>query len=184
MAALIERKFKPVIGMSLTQVRNVGGIWMFSFGPLVRVPGKRVWRSTWTVHGYCPWRLLHRNRIVVGCDDQWNPPNMGSRSCSLPLPESWSKSLGHRIVTDLLGTPESLAEGNTTNAGRFQLVRVSSDRFGGLRLHLSGGFIVELITVASRGQQWRLMAGDDAKCDILVGSGEVLAAPESPEPGS
>lgn len=151
---------------------------MFDFGSLVRVPGKDAWRPEWTLHVQCPWRIVSRRGIVVGCDDRWlTVEEETSSSYPTTTPKSWNSSLGCVIVARLFGKPGSDEEESALSRKTYHLIRPVADRFGGVRLFLSGGYTIEVVPAASRSEQWRLFRAGDLKSHLVVGAGVILEEP-------
>lgn len=175
---VIEHHLSKIVGLPLAQISEAGGIWMFDFGSLVRIPGKNAWRSDWTLHVQCPWRIVSRNGILVGCDDRWlNVEEATSSSYPTTTPNSWSDSLGCAIVARFLGKPEADKEEGALRGDRNELIRAVADRFGGVRLSLSGGHAIEIVPAASRSEQWRFFRAGDIKSHFVVGAGVILEEP-------
>ena len=143
MAALadeIDSALRRLIGLRMTLARNAGDMKVLHFGE-VRPHPKRGTMGEYALHIQCPWRLVTAERIVTGSTDT-------------------EPSLQDRRFLDLFGgDPETRSHENRTPWLVVEGVR--GDPLGGAKVHLSGGYSLEILPVgtneADDDENWRLL---------------------------
>ena len=153
----VKRAFAPVIGLKLSIARNAGNMKVFHFGNIRPHPHGGT-MGDFALHVQCPWRIVTVGKMITGSYDYYEPADSqvdrGDWQESRPSP-----SLQDRHIAELFGcAPETRRDENVTEL--LVVERVEADDFGGLEIHLSGGYRLQIFPNSTSqdasSEEWRL----------------------------
>jgi hypothetical protein len=176
MIAVVEAQLKALEGLALSQVREIGWLTMFSFGPLHEHQRKKVLTSGVSIHADCPWRFVTSDAILVGSSDRWTP---GS-GAPTTAPKCWAESLAAERIADVVGGQAGLErERRLAGLGTLRVTRIRLDRYGGVRISFGRALVLEIVPTSADGEQWRYFRGGDLGSHVVMGPAVLLRAPPS-----
>jgi hypothetical protein len=144
----IEQVLGALVRLPLWAIGRASDLAWFQFGSQRAVKGWKGVEKTvgdYALHVQCPWRIIARDRIVIGRGDIFCPPQESDQ----PVPADFDWQKGNRfdrIVRDLL-----------ENESRTLMVQaVSSGDAGLIRITLEGDYKLEVFPHDSEvGEHWR-----------------------------
>jgi len=137
-----------LLGQKLLRSRNFCATRHFYFGE----PGSEVDADEphYTLGLECPWRIQTDDLIVVGSEDYYErAENNTDQSWEPGMP---SGHLQDQKLAELLG---ELRDGDAVNTrSKFIVESVEVDRYGGFRLGLTGGYIMQVFPSSKKRMEW------------------------------
>ena len=165
----IVRAFGPVYGLKLSIARNVGNMKGFHFGAIKPHPSGQGTVGQYALHISCPWRIVAAEcrwrvpseaLLITGSGD-WYEPSERDDDFDWDL---WNErrtvpSLQVKILERWFQwDPATKSQVNTTDLLFVQ--QVEADDYGGLDIHLSGGFRLQVFPNRRANESWRLFEPD------------------------
>jgi hypothetical protein len=162
----IAKAFAPVYGMKLSIARNAGSMKNFQFGNIVAHPSSKGTIGQYALHIQCPWRVVvaqcawrvpTKNLIVAGSGDWWEP---AERSENFDW-DDWNHnrqtpSLQQKALAELFQEYDEATKSWINISDQLVVQQVESDDYGGLNIHLSGGYRLQAFPDGASGEHWRL----------------------------
>ena len=150
LAAKITSELHALLGEPLAECGRVANMQMFGFGPPTRsvtLLGKVVEHSKYSLHLQCRWRFTNEHEILFGSDDLNYPADENTSLEGF----DWDQS------PSLLDVKQQ--EWFTQHGGSMQVTEVIGDRYGGFRVLLEQGIVLEAFPCDSRrddySEHWR-----------------------------
>jgi hypothetical protein len=161
----IEQAVAVLVGLPLVDYGRAADMMMFGFGDLVHAVnyrGESIERAEYRLHVQCHWRIADAKGIVVGARDLYYPADEAVDVKDF----NWDTSES-RLVRRMSEFWSEHAQ------SPLAVQSVDCDGLGGLRLHLTGGFTLELFPDDSLpDENWRLFrSGDQSKHFVVTGAG-------------
>jgi hypothetical protein len=150
---------RPLIGLRLSASYRAADMRVFHFGRMHVIGGGAV--GEYALHVQCPWRIETEDRIITGHDDLFLPAEETEDFDW----ESWDwdggETLQDRLVSDFLAKTEPSVQD------------LNTDRYGGAKLSLSGGYSLVLFPADSQGEDWRVFKPNSEGEHFVVSGGRV-----------
>lgn len=161
----IERVLAPLVGLSLRSATRVGELLRLEIGGGAPADGDASPPASYVLEVAAPWRLADGDRILVGSGDLLTPadPEADLETFDWDAPgASW---LEVRLT--------ELAELGVTSG--VPVASVVADAFGGIRLALAGGVVLEVFPTSTptghvTTEFWRLARPGTGEVDVVVGT--------------
>lgn len=165
----IEAALRPLIGLSLSIVRNAGSMINLQFGEPARYEGRLA--GQYALHVQCPWRLTSETSLITGTHDFYHPADDN-------LDDEWQAGspFGHlqdQLLQNTFSGCEKEEKSLFVPAGAAVVQAVSADQYGGFELRLSGGYRLSAFPAAARGEHWRLLRPGNPAPHFVVGDGAI-----------
>jgi len=163
--------FGPVYGLKLAISRNAGNMKVFHFGEIKPHPDGKGTVGRFALHIQCPWRIVTSNQILTGSADWWKPAVQEGAGDL----ETWSRerptpSLQETVLARLFEHYDAETKSHVNDADQLVVQQVEADDYGGFKIHLSGGYRLEVFPDGIHGEDWRLFEpGNDATHFIIEG---------------
>ncbi len=150
----------PLCGLKLARSRNAGSMKNFQFGPIRKHPSGKGTVGQYALHIHCPWRLarISETRVIItGSSDWWIPAEQNDDMDW----EDWDKnrptlSLQQSALAELFQQYDTDTKSWVNISDLLVVQRVNSDDYGGLDIHLSGGYRLQSFPSGKSGEAWRL----------------------------
>jgi hypothetical protein len=182
----IVKAFAPVCGLKLSIARNAGSMKNFQFGAITVHPRGKGTVGQYALHIQCPWRLVvaqcawrvsTKNLIVTGAGDWWEP---AERSDNFDWDE-WNEhrvipSLQQKELAELFEEYDDATKSWINISDELVVQEVESDDYGGLDIHLSGGYRLQAFPEGKSGEQWRLFQPSDKAPHFVMENGILRGA--------
>lgn len=171
LAHQIVLAFGPVYGLKLAISGNAGSMKVFHFGEIKPHPDGKGTIGQFALHIQCPWRIVTSNQILTGSADWWEP---SAHDAAGDL-ETWTRerptpSSQETVLARLFGHYDAETKSYINDADQLVVQQVEADDFGGFKIHLSGGYRLEVFPDGIHGESWRLFEpGNDATHFIIEG---------------
>jgi hypothetical protein len=185
----IVKAFAPIYGLKLSIARNAGSMKNFQFGAIkTRSAGKGT-VGQYALHIQCPWRMVVaecawriplKYLIMSGSGDWWEPAERGDNF-------DWGDWNEHRLTPSL--QQKALAElFQKYDEGTKSWINISddlvvqqveSDDYGGLEIHLSGGYRLQVFPDGKSGEHWRFFQPGTEDPHFVMEDG-ILSGEQSP----
>src|SRR5215469_5456062 len=179
----IVRAFGPVYGLKLSMARNAGNIKHFQFGAIgthptgngttgqfalqIRCP----WRI---VSSVCPWRITTADPMITGSGDGWEP---SQRSEEFDWDERnegrTTPSMQEKLLKVLFQEYDADTKSYINVSDRLVVEQVEADDYGGLNIHLSGDFRLQVFPSGKSGEHWRLSQPGNNSSHFIMQDGKL-----------
>ena len=161
---IIRRKLAVIVGLPLSLTRQTGGsIRVIHFGKIVHVPGRfRRLGSVgeYAIHVQCAWRIEGPHGLVTGDGDRWHPRSGDEARPDFKW-EDWNADTNGCLQDERLALlfPKSDFDSGGLMSEPDSLIvqEFDADQFGGLTIHLSGGYRVVLFPSETEAEHWRFL---------------------------
>jgi len=154
----VTKALGPLMGLKLSISRNAADMKVLHFGEIKPHPDSGT-MGDFALHIQCPWRIVTSDRVITGSHDYHEPADPKEDW------DAWEPSRPRNRLQDkrLLELFPQYDPGTKSlvNATALLVVdEVEADIFGGIDLHLSGGYRLQIFPVStsessSWGEQWR-----------------------------
>jgi hypothetical protein len=158
----IEQALSVLIGLPLQHAGRAADMEMFHFGDLQSVAGRHgtVMVGEYRLHVQCVWRIVGDTGIIVASKDRYYPAGD-------PYADEddfdWSAQRVNRCDERIT------AFFKEQDGTHFLVEAVAADNVGGVRLQLSGGFLLDIFPDDSlEGEYWRLVPRAPAITHFVV----------------
>jgi hypothetical protein len=162
----IVRAFGPVYGLKISIARNAGDMKTFQFGTITPHPSGEGTVGQYALHIQCPWRFVRAQRawrlpegnpMVTGSGDWWEPAQEGENFDW----DDWSRhrrspSVQENALAQFFAHYDDATESWLNVSDQLIIQEVGSDEYGGLDIHLSGDYRLQVFPDGESGEQWRL----------------------------
>lgn len=136
--------FGPVYGLKLAMSRNAGSVKIFHFGDIKPHPDGKGTAGQFALHVRCPWRIVESSQIPT---------------------------LQQAILARLFSQYDAGTESYINNSDELVVQQVEADDYGGLKIHLSGGYRVEVFPDGIHGEDWRLFEPGRGAMHFIIEGG-------------
>lgn len=145
-AEQISHGLAALLGLRMLRCRNVYATRIFFFGQ----SNEQVDSALYTLGLECPWRVEKHDMIMAGSED-YNEKAQDNTD------ESWEAGMpsGHLQDQGLLEVLGESKDGYIVNTGTGLVVEsVEGDRFGGIRIVMSGSCLLEVFPASRDQMEW------------------------------
>jgi hypothetical protein len=181
----IAKAFAPICGLKLAIARNAGSMKNFQFGAIKAHPTGKGTVGKYALHIQCPWRLVvaerswqipSKNLIVSGSGDWWEPAERGDNF-------DWNEnrlapSLQQKALTELFQEYDEGTKSWINISDQLVVQQVESDDYGGLEIHLSGGYRLQVFPDGKSGEHWRFFQPGTEDLHFVMEDGILSSGPE------
>lgn len=149
----LKRSLQVLVGLPLSIARDAASMKVFHFGEVKPHPSGAGTVGAYALHIQCPWRFVDEKRVVTGTSDRFADPadetevDDDPRTGNLQLIKIESLLKGYDAETrSFVNATEQLV-----------VISVSTDRFGGADLLLTGGYRLQIFPDGSFDEAWRFI---------------------------
>jgi hypothetical protein len=182
----IVRAFGPVYGLKLSIARNAGSMKNFQFGAIRPHPTGKGTIGQFALHIQCPWRLVtaqppwlppRTDLMVTGSGDWWEPAEHRE---DLDW-DRWNEhrampSMQEKLLQALFQEYDTETKSYLNTSDRLIVEQVEADDYGGLNIHLSGGFRLQAFPNGISGEHWRLFQPGTENLHLAMRDGKLTEA--------
>ncbi|HWB29882.1 MAG TPA: hypothetical protein VG736_05205 [Vicinamibacterales bacterium] len=168
----IDDALRQIVGLPLSLSRRGTTMRIFHFGAITS-EGTRAY-GEFALHLQCPWRIEGPEGLVTGSRDVFEPPDSRVSSAD----PDWNYDSGNLqdvLVAKWLGTtPGKVGFARSAVVPPLIVEAVSSDRFLGLKIALSGGHRLSVFPDGTAGEAWRFFRPCVPEEPLVIDGGSVL----------
>lgn len=151
---VLQATLQALVGLQLSIARDAASMKVFHFGDIrPHISGKGT-VGAYALHVQCPWRIVSDDGVVTGASDRFVPP------CEDAEVDDEDARLGNlqlvRIAALLKGYDTS-TKSHVNSTDELVVTSVTSDKYGGAELLLSGGYRLQIFPDSSHEEDWRFI---------------------------
>ncbi len=179
----IVRSFAPIYGLKVSVARNAGDMKNFQFGAMTPHPTGKGTVGQYALHIQCPWRIVTEQQpwripatdpMITGSGDWWEP---AIKSDSFEW-EGWNEhrstpSLQEHLLEALFQHYDSETKSYVNVSDHLVVQQVEADDCGGLNIHLSGGFRLQVFPNGKSGEHWRFFSPGTETPHVILADGKL-----------
>jgi hypothetical protein len=179
----IARAFAPLYGLKLSISRNAASMKNFQFGTIMPHPTGKGTVGQYALHIQCPWRIVTArdpwripttDPMVTGSGDWWEP---SEKTDSFDW-DDWNEyraipSLQEKLLQSLFQHYDSETKSYINISDRLVVENVEADDCGGLDIHLSGSFRLQVFPAGHSGEHWRFFSPGSEEPHLVMAEGKL-----------
>ncbi len=151
---LLNDALQALVGLPLSIARDVADMKVLHFGVIRPHSSGRGTVGSHAFHIQCPWRIVTEEGVLTGASDRFAPPSEGAE---VNDEDKRSGNLQRVRIQSLLNGYDSSTKSYVNATDNLVVISVSSDKWGGADLLLSGGYRLQIFPDSSLDEDWRVI---------------------------
>lgn len=148
----LQNSLQVLVGLPLSIARDAANMKVFHFGAIRR--SGRGTAGTHALHIQCPWRIVTENAVVTGRSDRFVEPQEGME---IEDEDHQSGTLERVRLSALLKGYDISTQSFLNATDQLVVVSVTSDKYGGADISLTGGYRLQIFPDCSLEEDWRFI---------------------------
>jgi hypothetical protein len=168
---VLQAALQALVGLQLSIAHDAASMKVFHFGDIrLHTSGKGT-VGAYALHIQCPWRIVSYEGVVTGASDRFAPPCEGA---DVDDEDARSGNLQLVRIAALLKGYDTSTKSHVNSTDELVVTSVTSDKYGGAELLLSGGYRLQIFPDSSQEEDWRFIDLEGRHVVIEKGQASIM----------